>query len=143
MELLNDIGNFLAGHWDLIGLSFTALGLSAALQKFKNKLQITNPKVLMAITSVLSFATAAVPALLGWLQANPEVLGQYTAFTFTLMTLIYRYVVQPTSSFLGDVKEYKQAKSAGVEGVSVNIAADVQPIKTIEKEAPVSKDFDL
>ena len=133
MEVLNKIANFLNTNWDMIGLAFTALGLSALLQKFKNKLKIKSPKVLLGLTSVMSFATAAIPAMLGYLSANPQVLGKYTAFTFTFMTLLYRYVVQPTSAFMADVREYKQAKEDGVTGVDAHVSVQVVP----KVEAPV------
>lgn len=150
MDTLTQIQNLLAQNWELIGFAFTALGLSALMQKFKNRIS-KNPKVLVAITSTLAFATTAIPALLGWLSANPEVLGKYTAFTFMLMTLLYRYVVQPASSFISDVKDYKAAQKAQPRDLIVDGQLTFrgptepvpEPAPVVQATAPIPKEFDI
>ncbi len=143
METLNAIQTFLSTHWELIVFAFTALGLSAALQKVKHKLEIESPKVMLAVTSVISFLAVAIPGFLGWINMNPDVLGSYSAFVFTAMTLLYRYVVQPSSAFLSDVKEFKQAQaSASVAPTPApSLEGNVEVSFPLKAAAP-AKEFD-
>ena len=94
---------------------------------------------MLTVTSTLSFATAALPALMGWLSTNPEVLGAYTAFVFMFTQICYRWIVQPTSAFLADYSAYKTARSAGITGVEAEV--NVQVIPKIEAPKP-AKDFE-
>lgn len=121
MQFLVDL--YTAVPADVWALLAGSVGASALFQKAKKYLT-DNPKVLVTITTVLSFAAAVVPAALGYLSANPEALGYHTATFFTGMTLAYRFVVQPLSvkmaKFRSDVEKYRAFKArqtAAADGV--------------------------
>lgn len=108
----------------VLPLIFGAIGLSAFQQRIKNWLELEDPKVLVFLTTTFALAAAVIPAALGYLSANPAVLGEHTALVFTAMTLSYRYVIQPGSSKLAsfnqdrvNYKAYKARVAAVSDGV--------------------------
>lgn len=138
MEVLTQVVDFITAIpvdtvWYLLG----SIGLSAFLQKVKHWLTVENPKLLVTLTAFLSFAGAAVPAFLGWLQANPTVLGTHSAVIFTGMTLGYRFVVQPLSSFIGDFKEFKASKNTATAVVDGSTTQTVVEAPAPKPATPV------
>jgi len=100
----NIINSFQSIPPDVWALIFGSIFTSGVQQKIKNWLELENPKVLVLITGVFSFAAAVIPAALGWLGANPAVIGTHTALFFAAMTLAYRYVIEPGSNKLNQLK---------------------------------------
>lgn len=121
-SIINAIGNVPAEAWASI---FAIVGVSAFQQKLKHWLEIENPKVLVFMTSVFALAGAAIPAMLGFISANPGTMAGDAALWFTGLTLAYRYVVQPGSVALenwkGDVAKYKTYK-ANQEAAALPVA---------------------
>lgn len=96
---------------EVFALIPTALILSAVQMKLTKWFNMQSDKVKQFITGLISALSVVIPALIGWLQAAPEVLGAYATFVFTSMTLFYRFVVKPVKTVLDNNKAYKQLRA--------------------------------
>jgi hypothetical protein len=141
-SIINGIGNVPAEAWASI---FAIVGVSAFQQKIKNWLVLENPKVLVFMTGVFSLAGAVVPAVLGWMSAQPADLVSHSALWFTGMTLAYRYVIQPgqksLDSWKTDVAKYKAYKSNKAAAASEALAAQPEPdyLDELAKDLPAEQ----
>jgi hypothetical protein len=111
MDFLNSAFNFTNDHWQLIvGLPFVALILSAFQEKVNKWFRVQSPKVKLFITIFLSSLPAGIPAILGFIQSNPQFLGAATGAVFMGMTVIYRVLIQPFSVQLSAFKDWKDSR---------------------------------
>lgn len=108
MDALNNVINLIQSVppdiWALTGLSVL---VSAFQQKVNKWFNLESDRVKTVVTGALSLITAGIPALLGFLSANPQALGERTALVFTLTQFAYRFINKPLTNQLQLFKQWK------------------------------------
>lgn len=112
------------------------IGVSAFQQKLKSWLELESPRVLVLMTGVLSLAGAIVPAILGWMSANPGQVASHAALWFTGLNFAYRYVIQPGGSLINQVQTEKQRQAASK---AASAASSLPSPSTAQLEALASE----
>jgi hypothetical protein len=135
METLNKVIELVYNHWELVvGLPIVSLLLSAFQQKVNKWFSVQSDKVKTFITLALSSLPVAVPAILGFIQTNPQFLGAATTAVFTLMTVIYRVFIKPFSAQLSAFRDYKASQS--VAATPIPAIADTVVTAPVVVETP-------
>lgn len=121
--------------WEAIG---AALGISVLLQGLKNWLSLQSDKVITFLLGSLSFVAAAIDYLSQAAMSNPAVLGQDTAAIVGLSTILYRYIVKPTSNLISDAREYRARKERlAVEDTPIE-KQNLVPLDDVQVQVPVA-----
>ncbi|MBS4040367.1 MAG: hypothetical protein KGZ81_07170 [Flavobacteriales bacterium] len=122
--------------WALLASS---LGVSVILQGIKKKFQLSSPKVILTLATIFSFAAAGLEVFVLSATNDPNLLGQYTTVTLGISTILYRFAVQPATSFLGEVKDFQEAKKLGTVATPAVVA---EPVVDTPKQLPIADEFE-
>lgn len=113
--------------WAVLG---SAIGVSVVMQTIKSKLEMTNPKTIVLVTTILSLVVTAFAMFISNAEANPQLLGEYTTATLGIATIVYRYLVQPSYAFLLDVREFQESKKVPTDVATDEPLNSTQAIET-------------
>jgi drug/metabolite transporter superfamily protein YnfA len=137
METFNTIINFIVEHKEFfLSLPFIAIALSALQQKVNKWFKVQSNAVKVLIQTVLSSLPIVFPLVLGFIQANPALLGSAYGAIFIATTWIYQALVKPFSAQLLAFREYKASLSTDETPVTVPVATE--PVITPEVDPAVA-----
>lgn len=134
-SLVNFIDNIPQAVWAIIAAS----GLvSILVQPIKRWLKLQSDKVILALTTVLSFVPVALDALNSATATNPAILGRQTMVVLGVSQLLYRFVVKPFSKLVADAKAERARQGTETVPTPAPLVPEV-PLESVQPLTPESE----